>query len=256
MEPTFEAIRSRKNPLVAEMRRLGAARRSLRGRRALVEGLHPIEEAAAAGAAIEAILVRDDACAGLAPVLARIGARRIASVPPDVIASAATTKSPPPILAAVALPDAPFPDPAAGRGVVLDGIQDPGNVGAILRSAVAFGIDWALLTPDAADPFGPKEMRASAGLVFRIRVATLPREEIARRIAELPAIAAVASGGHPYQEGPFPPEGALLLGSEARGLSPQIAAVANDRVSIPTAPGVESLNAAVAAGILLAAWCR
>jgi len=254
MEPRIEVIRSRKNPLVAELRRLAAASRSQRGRCALVEGIHPIEEAVAAGATIDAVLIRDDARADLALALARIPAARVVTVPPEVMAAVATTKGPPPILAAIALPDSPFHDPPEGRGVVLDGIQDPGNVGAIIRSAVAFGIDWALLTPDAADPYGPKEMRASAGLIFRIRVAVFPREEIARRLTGLAAVAAVPSGGRPFREVRLPAPGALLLGSEARGLSPEIAALATERISIPTAPGVESLNAAVAAGILLAAW--
>lgn len=259
MRPRIEYIRSRRNPLVAGLRRLARAGRAKRAGRAIVEGLHPIEEAVAAEAGIEAVLVREDAFDAMAPRIDRLRAERLAVVPTEVMEAVATTTSPPPVLAAVTLPDAPVPEPLAGRGIVLDGVQDPGNVGAILRSAAGFGIDWALLPPDAADPFGPKGLRAAAGLVFRLRVEVQPRDRIARgleaaRAAGFPLLAAVAEGGRPCRDIAFPAEGALLVGGEGRGLTPDLEGLAAQRISIPTAPGVDSLNVAVAASILLAAW--
>jgi TrmH family RNA methyltransferase len=125
--------------------------------------------------------------------------------------------------------------------LVLDGIQDPGNVGAIARSAAAAGAPALVALPRTADPFGAKAVRASAGHVFNLRVAQATWDDL----AGLRCVGAHA-GGRPLAEVDLFSAGALVLGSEAHGLSRPI-----EQVALPMAAGVESLNVAAAAAILL-----
>jgi RNA methyltransferase, TrmH family len=127
--------------------------------------------------------------------------------------------------------------------VALDGLQDPGNVGAILRTAAAAGAPALVVLPGTADPFGAKAMRASAGNVFRLVVAKATWAEL----KGLRSLGAAAHGGVAVERAHLEEAQALVLGGEARGLS-------QDRlelVSLPMAEGVESLNVAAAAAILL-----
>jgi RNA methyltransferase, TrmH family len=127
--------------------------------------------------------------------------------------------------------------------LVLDGVQDPGNVGTICRSAAAAGAPALAVLDGSADPFGAKAVRASAGTVFRLKVARGSWNDL----AELTGYAASASGGVPLESAALEQGGLLALGGETHGvrradLTP---------VTIPMAPGVESLNVAAAAAILL-----
>jgi TrmH family RNA methyltransferase len=127
--------------------------------------------------------------------------------------------------------------------VVLDGVQDPGNVGAVARTAAAAGAPALAVLPGTADPFGPKAVRASAGNVFRLVVAaaTWPA------LDGLRVVGASARGGRPLEAAALEEAEALVLGAEARGLSRD----SLELVSLPMADGVESLNVAAAAAILL-----
>ena len=134
--------------------------------------------------------------------------------------------------------------PAGPLCVALWGVRDPGNVGAVLRSALAFGASSVALGPDTADPYGPKAVRASMGAVFGVAVAR------AQRVADLPGetIALAAPAGSPLR-GPACGEVSLVVGAEREGL-PEDVVAACDRVShVPIAS--ESLNAAMAATVAL-----
>jgi len=140
--------------------------------------------------------------------------------------------------------------------VVLDGLQDPGNAGAILRAAEAFGATGALFVKGTVSPHNPKTIRASAGSVFRVPFlfgmdAALARAALQQNRVELyagvPARAACAARA--LADVDFARPCGLVIGNEARGVGSVLRAAAHD-VSIPTV-GVESLNAAVATGILL-----
>lgn len=144
---------------------------------------------------------------------------------------------------------------SSGRTVVvLDGVQDPGNVGTIIRLAAAFGAGGMLLTEGSADPFGSKAIRASAGAVLAVPIARLSRIETARMIAEanLPLFVASAEGATDVVR---PERSAIAFGSEGSGVSAELRenAVA---IGIPTSGAVESLNVASAAAILLAEGFR
>jgi TrmH family RNA methyltransferase len=136
--------------------------------------------------------------------------------------------------------------------VVLDGLQDPGNAGAIVRAAEAFGATGALFVKGAVSPYNPKTLRASAGSLFRVPFLHGVSPEVLRQrgiALYATAPAHPGSSARPISEVDLTRSCALIVGSEARGVSPALRAAAIE-ISIPTI-GVESLNAAVAAGILL-----
>ncbi len=138
--------------------------------------------------------------------------------------------------------------------LILDDIQDPANVGAILRSGEAFGAAAALLTPGCAWPFSPRALRASAGSAFRLPVAARVAAGEAVVWARAHGIALAGAEAHagtaPEALASVRPL-ALVVGSEGHGISPEVAAALDHRVTIPLEGRVESLNAAVAAGVLL-----
>jgi TrmH family RNA methyltransferase len=127
--------------------------------------------------------------------------------------------------------------------LVLDRVQDPGNVGAIARTAAAAGAPVLAVLPGTADPYGPKAVRASAGNVFRLKVARVHWKDL----AELDGYGAAATGGAPLTEAPIESAGMIVLGSEAHGLSRKDLKL----VTVPLTEGVESLNVAAAAALIL-----
>lgn len=144
------------------------------------------------------------------------------------------------------------PDPALV--VVLDGIQDPGNAGAILRAAEAFAATGVILLKGSANPFNPKSVRASAGSVLRLPLLTgIAPEDLLKESAnrKIRLLASRSGGATTFEQAAttLAKSCAIIIGSEGRGVNDQLAAKA-DTISIPTQK-VESLNAAVAAGILL-----
>ncbi|NLG84942.1 MAG: RNA methyltransferase, partial [Firmicutes bacterium] len=179
------------------------------------------------------------------------GARPI-EVGPRAMARAATTDNPPPVLAV-----APFPirelQGQAEVGLVLDGLQDPGNAGTILRAAWGAGADLVWAMPGTVDLFAPKVMRAAQGAHFHLvlkeggveALLLFAREGGWRLIATEP------HADMPYWRARMARPCLLCIGNEARGLSAPLREAAGERVNIPLAPGVDSLNAALSAGILL-----
>lgn len=133
----------------------------------------------------------------------------------------------------------------AGRWplVVLDRVQDPGNVGAIARTAAAAGAPALVALPGTADPYGPKAVRASAGNVFRLKVARAEWKDL----QGLAGYGAASTGGAPLAETPIESAGMIVLGSEAHGLSRKDL----ELVTVPLTEGVESLNVAAAAALIL-----
>ena len=150
-----------------------------------------------------------------------------------------------------------FPMPYAGLPadpqllLILDGIRDPGNLGTILRAAAAAGADAALLAPGCVDPWNPKTLRAGMGAHFRIPLAECDLSQILQRTQQLPVILADSHGERRYDEFDWTKPCALVIGGEARGADEPLRQLAQQRLRIPMAAADYSLNAAVAAGILL-----
>jgi TrmH family RNA methyltransferase len=171
----------------------------------------------------------------------------------QVLADVAPTRSPQGVMAVVEEPRWPRWEGAGGIGLWLDRIQDPGNLGAIVRAAAALGAAAVLLSPDCTDPFAPAAVRGSAGAVFRVPVEPgVPAGPAVERVHGPGGEAwAAGSGGRPI-EGWDPVRPCLLmLGTEGRGLSRDARNLADGELTIPLDRGIESLNVAVAAGILL-----
>ncbi|MZP30852.1 RNA methyltransferase [Heliobacterium undosum] len=139
--------------------------------------------------------------------------------------------------------------------LIVDGVQDPGNLGTIIRTAEAAGVTGVLLTPGTVDPYGPKVIRGTMGALFRLPVATVPSAEglaVSLRERDIALAVADARDGVPYFEAPWARGSiAIVIGSEAHGPQPFWGDLAQLRVRIPLTPPVESLNAAVAAAVLL-----
>ncbi|MBI3976940.1 MAG: RNA methyltransferase [Chloroflexi bacterium] len=184
-------------------------------------------------------------------LLARLQPEEVHPAEARVLTAAAETETPQPLVAAV-----PIPPPAhrvAGRLVlVLDAIQDPGNLGTICRTAEAAGVETLVLGPTTADPYSPKALRAGLGAQFRLGLIAgeswpAIRELLAGRRIRL----AAAGAGEPYFAVDWSAPSALIVGGEAQGAGPAATALAAETVHIPMAPGVESLNVAIATAVIL-----
>lgn len=202
----------------------------------LLEGPHLISEAQAAGITLVRTFVHlDDPDPHRWPAPVRVDQR--------VMTRLAGTESPrgPVAVMEIPPPQPPLPDRSS---LVLWGLGDPGNVGTIIRSAAAFGLG-VIVGPATADPWAPKTLRAGAGGHFHTTVSTVDSlDPIPGRLA-----ATVVQGGlDPRRLGPGP--WAILIGNEAHGLDGEILDRAEVRVTIPMPGGIESLNAATAAGII------
>jgi TrmH family RNA methyltransferase len=139
-----------------------------------------------------------------------------------------------------------------GRYLVLDAVQDPGNAGTLVRAAVAFGLDGVLCLDGTVDPWIPKTVRASAGMIFRVPILRATAAEVVERLREnrVPLFVADASGDDPY--GQSTGEGfALAVGNEGAGVRPELRRAADAVVAVRMPGPAESLNVAMAASILL-----
>jgi TrmH family RNA methyltransferase len=135
----------------------------------------------------------------------------------------------------------------------IDGIQDPGNLGTILRIADWFGFPAVYCSPDTVDAFSPKVIQSCMGAFLRVKIVELPLSDILRLSVETPVIGAVLDGDNVF-ETVLPSKGLLVIGREGRGLSPEVLEQLTHKIRIPRHQhgGAESLNAGVAAGILAA----
>ena len=167
--------------------------------------------------------------------------------------------SPSPVLAVVARPEPAADGPVGGLCLALDGIRDPGNLGTILRIADWFGVETVYLSSDCVEPFNPKVIQASMGSIFRVRFETVDLPALARRFREagLPVYGTFLDGKDLYREA-LRPEGLVVMGNEANGIRPAVAAEVDARLTIPAfgRSGAESLNVAAATAVTLSEFRR
>jgi len=154
------------------------------------------------------------------------------------------------ILAVVEIPE--VKNLKMSRAICLDKLQDPGNMGTIMRIADWFGITDIVASNDTVDVFNPKTIQASMGSIFRVHVHYVDLTEFLKN-SKLPIYAATMDG-EPYHHFNFENNGVLLIGNEGNGISPEISEIITHSVGIPRIGKAESLNAAVACGILCAHW--
>jgi RNA methyltransferase, TrmH family len=220
-----------------------------------IEGEHLIAEALRSGFTLETLFLREGSESILnRPLLSTLDPRRAVILTRDVFSSAVETASPQGIAATLHIrtPEPPTPQPQSTI-LILENLQDPGNLGTLIRSAEAFGAQQIFLTPDTVNQWNPKVVRASAGSVFRIPItrATLPQiaADLTKQGTTIYAAVVQQHDSTSLLDIHFTPQTALLIGNEGAGLSAAALALANHRIRIPCA--VESLNAAIAGSTLL-----
>ena len=226
----MEHITSRQNVLMTHIRKLNASRAYRRASgEYLCDGVKLLEEALRWNAPLKTVVLSEGVDAPALPS----GVRAV-RVPADVMRSISPMETPQGALFTVRLPDTALPETLSGAHyLVLDGVQDPGNVGTILRTADAFDCDGVFLVNACADPYSPKTARATMGAVFRRDVYQCTADDtVSLRDAELS-------------------RAAVAIGSEGRGLSAEILSKCKKTIKIPMSPRCESLNAAVAASVVL-----
>jgi TrmH family RNA methyltransferase len=236
-------------------------RRKARGRRglAVLEGVRLIEEALAAGLEFKGALVSPELARTTRgrTLTAELASHAIAveAVGSRVFSDLAGTDTPQGILAIVQPRAWTLADVHSGPLLVVDSVQDPGNVGTLIRTAHALGASASVLLRGSADPMNPKALRAAMGATFRHPVVQLDDAPFITWAREHGLVLwATAADGTPISRAARPSEKeliAVIVGNEGAGIRPQLNAIAAQRVAIPLAHGAESLNVAVAAGILL-----
>jgi RNA methyltransferase, TrmH family len=244
-------VESRQNARIKELRAgLSRGVRTAQNHIA-IEGLHLLQEAVKSGLNLHTVFVRS----GNEGLLQQLALRdaEVLIVPEEIFSSAAATEHPQGIAALAEAPE--FTVQAIFRGtplvVIAAGLQDPGNLGTLVRSAEAFGATGMILLPGTVSLWNAKTLRASSGSAFRLPVLALAADDAfaALRAKGVKIFAAVAREG--TGDADFCGPCALLLGNEGAGLPAAWIAEADARVTIPCPGAVESLNAAIAGSVLL-----
>ncbi len=243
-------VTSRTNARVKQLRAAFAGQARLSGGLVAIEGEHLLREALRSGIVFKAVFLseRFDTPTWIPH---GVDVLRLAD---DVFRGVVETQSPRGS-AALIVPSVREPGEMFGATpliLVACGLQDPGNLGTLVRSAEAFGATGVLTTPGTVSAWNGKALRASAGSVFRVPVVEATLDEVAGlRARGVRLLAAVGADGVPAHEAPLAGSCALLIGNEGAGLGDEWLAIADTRVTIPCPGPVESLNAAVAGSLLL-----
>ncbi len=231
-----------RNQRVVEAARLQRSRHRRQSGQTLIEGPHLLEEALEAGVPVETVFALPEDRATFS--VGDTHGFEVIAVDEAALARLADTKTPRGPVAVIPIP----PDDTGylGNLLVAHGLSEPGNLGALIRTAAAFG--WGVAyTPGSADPWSPKTLRGGSGGHFRTTVLRLDDLD---ELIGWTTVATVVEGGMPPSEvssGPY----AVLVGDEAAGLPDEVAAECDVQVTIPMPGGTESLNAGVAAGIVV-----
>jgi len=248
-------VTSRNNPRLAEAAGLISSSRDRRkAGRCVLEGEHLIGVYLDRGGMPESLVVVEDRVSDprIAALVARVPARDVIAVPAATFGEVSTLPAAVGALAVVATPAPSLPSPA-GFHLLLEDVQDPGNVGAMLRTAAAAGVEQVLLSRHCAFAWAPKVLRAGQGAHFLTTI--VEDVDLVAWAHEFRAtgrvVAAVASGGTDLYAAAIPARIAIAIGNEGAGLSPTLLAAADTRVTIPMPGGAESLNAAAAAAVIL-----
>lgn len=246
----MEYITSRSNPLLVHIKKLQKSRSYRRTCGEYVsDGVKLLEEAIRWNAPLTAVVLTEDVLCP--PLPAQV---RCVQIPQDVMASISPMKTPQGALFTCRIPNLEAPHVLPGnRYLVLDGLQDPGNVGTIWRTANAFEADGLLLTGSCADPYGWKAVRASMGAAFRMPVWELSPQALEGLMARsgLTLLATALREDTLSLQEISVARTAVVIGSEGRGISPALLALCRETIRIPMNPQCESLNAAAAAAVVL-----
>lgn len=248
-------LTSLQNPLVKQLRKLHRPKERREQHLFLLEGTHLIEEACQVNHPLALVCCTPNWQETHLDLWNQLQPRvtRLELVSPEVLAAIATTTTPDGVVAAAPRSNPlAFPTPVT-LALALDTLQDPGNLGTIIRTAAAAGADGLWISPDSVDLDHPKVLRASAGQWFRLPMQV---SELSEPIAHFKAtggqvIATLPTAELTYWDLDLQRPSLILLGNEGAGLSPELATQADVEVTIPLMAAVESLNVAIAAALLL-----
>ncbi len=246
-------ITSRTNVRAKALRAAFAGKAGRPGELVGIEGWKSILEASQAGLQFDTIAVAESDAGAMQEGIALLDAREFLVLRDDLLAAVTDTVSPPQIAATVAIPSENRPGPRSRVYLLLEEIQDPGNMGTLIRSAEAFGVERVYLSPGCANPWGPKAIRASAGSVFRQALVKGPLERAFQLLhlqgVRLLGAVARGEGARTMSECTLAPPLAIVIGNEGSGLSADTLSRVHEKLYIPCF--TESLNAAVAGSVLL-----
>ncbi|MBR6570493.1 MAG: RNA methyltransferase [Clostridia bacterium] len=250
----MKSITSLKNPAVQDARALTAAKERSRQRAFLLDGEHMVGEGLHnCPERVKTVFVDEKRVEGFAPLLA-LAQGEVYAVPEHVLEAISQVKTPQGIAAVCELPKPRSLAEMGERLILLENVQDPGNVGTVLRTLDAAGFDGCVLSPGCADPYGPKTLRATMGSAFRVPMCTVPdAAEAAKMLAQNGyAVIGAALDGEPfYERGALPRKLCVIIGNEGQGMTRETLANCTHRYRLPMRGGAESLNAAVAAAIFM-----
>lgn len=251
-------VEGRHNALVKELRLAFTRGELTSDRGCAIEGFRVIEEAVRSGLKFRAVFFSESAEPRAARLLPQMGSHvETLLVPDKLFTSAVPSQTPQGVAALVQLKTFTLEEildtPPSGPLLVIAGVQDPGNLGTILRSAEAFGARGVLLGEGTVSAYNSKVVRASAGSVFRVPLAKIDLNTLAAQLRSrgIRLIATSSHKGVALPEADLKAETAIFIGNEGAGIEKRLLGEMDELVMIPHAPRVESLNAAVAASILL-----
>ena len=243
----MEKLTSRKNPVCVHLKKLGADKsyRDTHGS-FICEGIKMFDEAVKSGADIDIVLSSVQIKHSMQPDT------RVYYAHNDLIDSLSQLKNHQGILFSCRSMSDDFIDPLSGIHILLDDIQDPGNVGTIIRSAFAFGIKSVILTGGSADIYNPKTVRASMGAIFRQKISKITHNEIyGLKKSGVNFIGASNSGEFTDIRNIELKNAIIVIGNEGRGISREIQTVCEEMITIPLSSDIDSINAAAAATIIM-----
>jgi len=246
-------LTSVKNPRIQQIRKLQSSARARRNRALfIVEGVRLAEEVLNAGWQADYLLYTEEVSTRGQQVVSGFQDQgvEIVAVSSPVMQAASNTQTPQGILLVLPLPEWKLPTKLTFV-LILDEIRDPGNLGTLLRTALAAGTDAVILPPGNVDAFAPKAVRSGMGAHFKLPIISMDWETIGTRLAGLSLFLADSGGGCAYVEADLSPPLALIIGGEAEGAGGQASRLATQHIHIPMPGQAESLNAAVAGAILM-----
>lgn len=250
-------ITSSQNPKIKLIRALAGRPKERRENKAfLAEGVRLVEEAFSAGWQFQFVLYRDGLSQRGQDLVRGLIAKGIDVEPvaENLLQVVTETETPQGILAVLSLDPPDFLQSAAPTPTFIlipDQIRDPGNLGTLLRTAAAAGVEAVFIPPETTDPFAPKVVRAGMGAHFRLPIQTLSWEQIRARVEGLSVYLSDAEGEKTCWEADFRSPTVLIIGGEADGASEQARELATAIIRIPMPGNVESLNAGAAGSVLM-----
>jgi RNA methyltransferase, TrmH family len=246
-------LTSIKNPRIHHIRKLQTnARTRKKESLFVVEGVRLVEEAFKTKWQPELVIYTADVGPRGEEILAGFRDQNIETVPvaAHVMQAASDTETPQGILAVIPMRSLEIPTPLTFV-VIPDGVRDPGNLGTILRTALAAGVEAIFLPPESVDPYAPKVLRGGMGAHFRLPIIRMAWKDMGVRLTGMPLYLADSAEGQSIYKSDFVAPTSLIIGGEAAGAGDSAKQLATHRVHIPMPGQAESLNAAVAASIFM-----